>query len=103
MRPLLRVTALPFPLPDLPLELISGFHWLSPGAEGAGQGRGQQLPSDPVHLPVSHYPSQRPALCLANGTLAPESVGWEWGSVRGRVLSAGLAETICLVLDVFPP
>ena len=33
----------------------------------------------------------------------PESVGWEWGSVRGRVLSAGLAETICLALDVFPP
>ena len=32
------MTPLPFPLPDLPLELISGFHWLSPGAEGAGLG-----------------------------------------------------------------
>ena len=36
MRPLLRVMPLPFPLPDLPPELTSGSHWLSPGAEGAG-------------------------------------------------------------------
>lgn len=55
-----------------------------------------------MHLPVSHYPSLSARLfVLQREHWPPESVGWEWGSVRGRVLSAGLAETICLALDVF--
>ena len=83
MRPLLRVTPLPFPLPDLPPELISSFHWLSPGAEGAGL-------RAHAYACLRRVPSPGLEVSLA-GLLERKGRGYELMPARLRpVLSPGL-------------